>query len=94
MPQRSAAFKIEFSKPIVLRDGARLATTDHAQMFLSKLAPGQITAPINYARIVLGIALRTGKGKDVDAARAELVRAFRGAGLLRARPHKDKAQSV
>jgi hypothetical protein len=82
MLPRSPSFQIEFSRPIVLRDGARLATTDHAQMFLSKLAPGQITAPINYARIVLGIARRTGKGKDVDAARAELVRAFRGAGLL------------
>jgi hypothetical protein len=34
MLQRSTAFKIEFSKPIQLRDGARLATTDHAQMFL------------------------------------------------------------
>jgi hypothetical protein len=56
MLQRSAAFKIEFSKPIQLRDGARLATTDHAQMFLSKLAPTQITSSINYARIVLGIA--------------------------------------
>jgi hypothetical protein len=82
MLPRSSSFQIKFSKPIVLRDGASLATTDHAQIFLSKLAPGQITAPINYARIVLGIALRTGKGKDVDAARAELVRAFRGAGLL------------
>jgi hypothetical protein len=82
MLQRSTAFKIEFSKPIQLRDGARLATTDHAQMFLSKLAPGQITSSINYARIVLGIARRTGKGKDVEAARAELVRAFRGAGWL------------
>jgi hypothetical protein len=51
-------------------------------MFLTKLTPGQITASINYARIVLGIALCTGKAKDIEAARAELVRAFRGAGWL------------
>ena len=78
----SPAFQNKFTKPIALRDGARLATIDHAQMFLTKLSPTQITAPINYARIILGKALRTGKAKDIEAARAELVRAFRGAGWL------------
>ena len=78
----SPAFQTKFTKPIALRDGARLATIDHAQMFLTKLSPTQITAAINYARIILGKALRTGKAKDIEAARAELVRAFRGAGWL------------
>jgi hypothetical protein len=82
MSQRSTAFRIEFTQPIKLSDGASLATTDHAQVFLSKLAPTQNTLSINYARIVLGIALRTGKARDVKAARAELVRAFRVAGWL------------
>ena len=82
MLQRSSRFKIEFSKPIVLRDRARLATTDHAQMFLTKLAPEQITQPIFYARVLLGKARRSGKVNDVEVARAELVRAFRKAGWL------------
>jgi hypothetical protein len=82
MLPRSTTFQIEFSKPIKLRDGATLPTTDHAQMFLSKLAPGQMTAPIKYARIALSRARRTGKPKDIEAAREELVRAFRGAGWL------------
>jgi hypothetical protein len=38
------AFQTKFTKPIALRDGARLATIDHAQMFLTKLSPAQITA--------------------------------------------------
>jgi hypothetical protein len=82
MLPRSSSFQIEFSRPIKLRDGANLPTIDHAQMFLMKLTPEQRTAPINYARIVLGIALRTGKAKDIEAARAELVRAFRSVGWL------------
>ena len=82
MLQRSSRFQIEFSKPIVLRDGIRLATTDYAQIFLTKLAPEQITQPIFYARVMLGKARRTGKVNDVKAARAELVRALRGTGWL------------
>ena len=69
----SPAFQTKFTKSIALRDGARLATIDHAQMFLTKLSPTEITAPINYARIILGKALRTGKAKDMPCRTSQSV---------------------
>ena len=68
-----------FSKPIVLRDRAPLATLDEARAFLATLSPAQITPAVYYARVMLGHALRTGKARDIEKARLELIRAFRAA---------------
>jgi hypothetical protein len=68
-----------FSKPIVLRDRAPLATLDEARAFLATLSPAQITPTVYYARVMLGHALRTGKARDIERARLELIKAFRAA---------------
>jgi hypothetical protein len=68
-----------FSKPIVLRDRAPLATLDEARAFLATLSPAQITPTVYYARVMVGNALRTGKARDIEKARSELIRAFRAA---------------
>jgi hypothetical protein len=66
-----------FSKPIVLRDRAPLATLEEARAFLATLSPAQKTPTVYYARVMLGHALRTGKARDIEKARLELLRAFR-----------------
>jgi hypothetical protein len=68
-----------FAKPIVLRDSAALATLDEARAFLATLSPAQITPTVYYARVMLGHARRTGKARDIEKARVELMRAFRAA---------------
>ena len=59
MPPR-ASLHACFSKPIVLRDDAPLATLDEARAFLAKLSPAQVTPALYYARVALGHAFRTG----------------------------------
>jgi hypothetical protein len=68
-----------FAKPIVLRDSAALATLDEARAFLATLSPAQITPAVYYARVMLSHPLRTGKARDIEKARVELMRAFRAA---------------
>ena len=67
-----------FSKPIVLRDRPPLATLDDARAYLATLTSAQITPALYYARVMLGHALRTGKARDVENARLELIRATSG----------------
>ena len=66
-----------FSKPIVLRDRPPLATLDDARAYLATLTSAQITPALYYARVMLGHALRTGKARDIENARLELIRALR-----------------
>jgi hypothetical protein len=76
MPPR-ASLHACFSKPIVLRDDAPLATLDEARALLAKLSPAQVTPALYYARVALGHAFRTGKARDIEKARIDLVRALR-----------------
>jgi hypothetical protein len=71
--------RMRFSKPIVLRDSAPLATLDDARAFLASLSPAQVTPAFCYARVTLGVALRTGKSRDIEKARSELMKAVRAA---------------
>ena len=74
---RRAPSATRFSKPIVLRDSAPLATLDEARAYLATLTPAQITPALYYARVMLGHAMRTGKARDIEKARLELIRALR-----------------
>jgi hypothetical protein len=82
-----------FSKPIVLRDRPPLATLDEARAYLATLTSAQITPALYYARVMLGHALRTGKARDIENARLELIRALRatrgGRRTVRRRPPAD-----
>jgi hypothetical protein len=82
-----------FSKPIVLRDRPPLATVDEARTYLATLTSAQITPALYYARVMLGHALRTGKARDIENARLELMRALRttrsGRRTVRRRPLAD-----
>jgi hypothetical protein len=71
-----------FSKPIVTRDGTKLATLDEALEFLAALPADQVTATIYYAHVLLKEAREKGKPGNVEKARAELVRVFRDLGWL------------
>lgn len=71
--------RTRFSKPIVLRNGPPLVTLDDARAFLATLSRAQITPAHYYARVMLGHALRTGKSRDVEKARSELMKAVRAA---------------
>ena len=86
-------FVARFSKPIVLRDRPSLATLDEARTYLATLASAQITPALYYARVMLGHALRTGKARDIENARLELMRALRttrgGRRTVRRRPRVD-----
>jgi hypothetical protein len=88
-------FVARFSKPIVLRDGPPLATLDEARTYLAKLASAQLTPALYYARVMLGHAFRTGKARDIEKARLELIRALRtsrgGRRTVRRRPLADSA---
>ena len=88
-----APFVARFSKPIVLRDRPPLATLDEARAYLATLTSAQITPALYYARVMLGHALRTGKARDVENARLELMRALRatrgGRRTVRRRPPAD-----
>jgi hypothetical protein len=74
---RRAPSAMRFSKTIVLRDSAPLATLDEARAYLATLTPAQITPALYYARVMLGHAMRTGKARDIEKARLELIRALR-----------------
>jgi hypothetical protein len=82
-----------FSKPIVLRDRPPIATLDEARTYLAALTSAQITPALYYARVALGHALRTGKARDIENARLELMRALRttrsGRRTVRRRPLPD-----
>jgi hypothetical protein len=86
-------FAPRFSKPIVLRDGPPLATLDEARTYLAQLTSAQITPALYYARVMLGHASRTGKARDIEKARLELMRALRtarsGRRTVRRRPPTD-----
>jgi hypothetical protein len=70
-------FRTRFSKPIVLRDSPPLVTLDDARAFLVSLSPKQVTSAFYYARVTLGVALRTCKSRDIEKARSELMKAVR-----------------
>ena len=70
-------FAARFSKPIVLRDRPPIATLDEARTYLATLTSDQMTPALYYARVMLGHALRTGKARDIENARLELMRALR-----------------
>ena len=82
-----------FSKPIVLRDRPPLTTLDEARTYLATLSSKQITPALYYARVVLRHALRTGKTRDIENARLEIMRALRatrsGRRTVRRRPRAD-----
>jgi hypothetical protein len=86
-----APSRTRFSKPIVLRDSPPLVTLEDARAFLVGLSSAQITPAFYYARVTLGVALRTGKSRDVEKARSELMKAVRavrgGRRTVRCAPH-------
>jgi hypothetical protein len=71
-----------FSKPIITRDGTKLATVDDALEFLEALPADQVTATIYYAHVLLKEAREKGRPSNVEKARSELVRVFRDLGWL------------
>ncbi len=71
-----------FSKPIAVAQGRVIATLADALIFFQTLRADEITAPMYYARVVVNEALRSGRSKDVENARAELERALRAGGWL------------
>jgi hypothetical protein len=81
MANRSTSNRF-FSKPIVTRDGTTLATLDEALEFLAALPADQVTATLYYAHVLLKEAREKGKPGNVERARSELERAFRGLGWL------------
>jgi hypothetical protein len=69
---------------------AATRTLDEARTYL---ASAQITPALYYARVMLGHAFRTGKARDIEKARLELMRALRtarsGRRTVRRRPPAD-----
>jgi hypothetical protein len=71
-----------FAKPVIMANGTRLASPADALKFLSGLPAERVTAPLYYAAALVNDVVESGRAKDVEKARLELIRALRGQGWM------------